>query len=98
MAELGVVRAARFGAGVLWPLTAGHRYDLAPDIQGRAYRVQWLARARNNQRLGSNWAKDVEFARYTESLGAVAQLGERQLGMLEVTGSSPVGSIQRHDV
>ena len=47
----------------------------------------------NHQRRRINWADDFDFAatlrRYK---GAVAQLGERQHGMLEATGSSPVGS------
>ena len=52
-----------------------------------------LGSARNNQQLGINWASRYEFEATLGRLGAVAQLGERQLGMLEVTGSSPVGSI-----
>ena len=51
-----------------------------------------LTPTRNNQSLGVNWAKDFEFAATLRPLGAVAQLGERQHGMLEATGSSPVGS------
>ena len=51
-----------------------------------------LAPSRNNQRVGINWAKDYEFAATLRRSGAVAQLGERQSGTLEVTGSSPVGS------
>jgi len=48
---------------------------------------------RNNQRRGINWADDFDFAATLgRHQGAVAQLGERQLGMLEATGSSPVGS------
>jgi hypothetical protein len=51
-----------------------------------------LAPSKNNQQLGINWAKDYEFAATLGPLGAVAQLGERQRGTLEATGSSPVGS------
>ena len=41
LAELAVLHhAARFGLGVLWPLTSGLRYDLVLDIAGRLYRVQ----------------------------------------------------------
>jgi PD-(D/E)XK endonuclease len=56
-----------------------------------------LERALNSQRLGVHWAKQYEFAATLgkQTLGAIAQLGERQLGMLEVTGSSPVGSTSR---
>ena len=46
----------------------------------------------NNQRAGINWAKDYEFDATLRPQGAVAQLGERQSGRLEATGSSPVGS------
>ena len=50
--------------------------------------------SRNNQRQGINWADDFDFAAtLRRHQGAVAQLGERQHGMLEATGSSPVGSI-----
>ena len=49
----------------------------------------------NNQRRRINWADDFDFAaRLGSPRGAVAQLGERQSGTLEVTGSIPVGSIQ----
>jgi hypothetical protein len=48
---------------------------------------------RNNQRRRINWADDYDFAAtLRRQQGAVAQLGERQHGMLEATGSSPVGS------
>jgi hypothetical protein len=52
-----------------------------------------LEPAKNNQRQGILWARDFEFERldWVRS-GAVAQLGERQSGRLEATGSSPVGS------
>lgn len=49
--------------------------------------------AKNNQERGINRAKVYEFAATLGALGAVAQLGERQRGTLEATGSSPVGSI-----
>jgi PD-(D/E)XK endonuclease len=48
----------------------------------------------NNQAEGINWADDFDFAAtLRRHQGAVAQLGERESGTLEVTGSSPVGSI-----
>ena len=53
--------------------------------------------ALNNQRRRINWADDFDFeARLGIPRGAVAQLGERMPGRHEVTGSSPVGSIQNH--
>jgi hypothetical protein len=51
-----------------------------------------LAPTRNNQSQGINWAEDFDFAATLTALGAVAQLGERERGTLEVTGSIPVGS------
>ena len=51
-----------------------------------------LRPSRNNQNVGINWADDFAFAATLARLGAVAQLGERQRGTLEATGSSPVGS------
>jgi PD-(D/E)XK nuclease superfamily protein len=49
--------------------------------------------AKNNQRAGINWAEDFAFdARLGHSYGAIAQLGERLLGMQKVAGSSPAGS------
>ena len=157
IAELAIAKTAlEFGVGVYVPVTAGERYDMIFDIQGRLVRVQckWAARhedvivvrcyrtrrnrdgllnrrytaeeidayaaycadlgkcyflpfadfagrrniqlrlrpARNNQRLRINWAGEFEFAATLGRLGAVAQLGERESGRLEVTGSSPVGS------
>jgi hypothetical protein len=54
-----------------------------------------VAPTRNNQTLGIKWADDFDFAaRLRDPQGAVAQLGERESGRLEVTGSSPVGSIE----
>jgi hypothetical protein len=53
-----------------------------------------LGLARNNQRKGINWAEEFAFERLRLGLpGAVAQLGERQSGTLEVRGSIPLGSI-----
>ena len=55
-----------------------------------------LTPARNNQQQGIRWAKEYEFAATLgRQQGAIAQLGERLLGMQEVTGSSPVGSITK---
>jgi hypothetical protein len=52
-----------------------------------------LAPTRNQQQVGVNWAARFEFAATLGNHhGAIAQLGERQLGMLEVAGSSPAGS------
>ena len=65
----------------------------APLFDGRSAVQLRLSRARNNQREGINWASDYEIeAKLRTEQGAVAQLGERQHGMLEATGSSPVGS------
>jgi hypothetical protein len=53
-----------------------------------------IAPARNNQRIGVNWAAEYEFAATLGSgPGAIAQLGERDAGSVEVAGSSPAGSI-----
>jgi hypothetical protein len=47
----------------------------------------------NNQRVKINWAENYEFAATLgRHQGAIAQLGERQRGTLEVAGSSPAGS------
>jgi hypothetical protein len=51
-----------------------------------------LGPTKNNQSEGIRWATQYEFAAKLGRLGAVAQLGERQSGRLEATGSSPVGS------
>jgi hypothetical protein len=56
-----------------------------------------LGPTHNNQARGVNWAKDFEFDAKLSNVGAVAQLGERQHGMLEATGSSPVGSTSKHE-
>ena len=65
------------------------------DWLGDRMRLQLrLGRARNNQRRGINWADDFAFDRLPyEPPGAVAQLGERQSGTLEVRGSIPLGSM-----
>ena len=52
-----------------------------------------LAPTLNNQRERVKWAEDYDFAARLRALGAVAQLGERESGTLEVTGSIHVGSI-----
>jgi hypothetical protein len=47
----------------------------------------------NNQKRRINWADDFDFeATLRRHQGAVAQLGERQSGTLEVRGSIPLGS------
>ena len=46
---------------------------------------------KNGQRAALNWAAEHRLD------GAVAQLGERRLGMAEATGSSPVSSIPARD-
>ncbi len=78
-------------------LDTGRCYVLPPALfsDRRVVHLR-VAPSRNNQRRGINWANDFELgARLTSLLGAVAQLGERQRGTLEATGSSPVGSISR---
>jgi hypothetical protein len=53
-----------------------------------------LGPTRNNQKLGINWAEQYEFAATLgRHHGAIAQLGERERGTLEVAGSSPAGSM-----
>jgi hypothetical protein len=47
-----------------------------------------LVPAANNQELAINWAADHLF-------GAIAQLGERDTGSVEVAGSSPASSTSR---
>jgi PD-(D/E)XK endonuclease len=52
-----------------------------------------LSPTRDKQRSLVNWAEDFEFAATLgRHQGAIAQLGERQRGTLEVAGSSPAGS------
>ncbi len=66
---------------------------LPPELWERRRQVHLrISRTLNNQARGINWAKDFELAATLGALGAVAQLGERQSGTLEATGSSPVGS------
>ena len=67
---------------------------LPPDLFDRRRAIQLrVYPTLNNQQLRINWAERYEFdARLRAIRGAVAQLGERRLGMAEVTGSSPVGS------
>jgi hypothetical protein len=64
----------------------------AQDLTDRFQVSLRLEPTRNNQQLLVHWAKDYEFAATLGRLGAVAQLGERRLGMAKATGSSPVGS------
>jgi PD-(D/E)XK endonuclease len=60
---------------------------------GRAVIHLRLGPTRNSQRRGINWAEQYEFAATLgRPHGAIAQLGERQRGTLEVAGSSPAGS------
>ena len=60
---------------------------------GRAEIRLRLSPTRNNQTFGVTWAKEFEFAAtLRQHPGAIAQLGERQRGTLEVAGSSPAGS------
>src|SRR6266542_3723914 len=71
-------------------------YFLPFDVVGRRVQIQLrLGPSRNNQSAGVNWADDFDFAATLRRLGAVAQLGERQRGTLEATGSSPVGSMTK---
>ena len=59
---------------------------------GRVQVVLRLSPTKNHQRERINWAENYEFAARLGRSGAVAQLGERDAGSVEVTGSSPVGS------
>jgi len=61
-------------------------------FQGRQHIQLRLEHAKNNQRLGINWARDYEFGATLDTPGAIAQLGERLHGMQKVAGSSPAGS------
>lgn len=71
-------------------------YFLPPElcIARKEVRLR-LAPCRNNQMLKINWAKDYEFAATLGPLGAIAQLGERYNGIVEVSGSIPLGSTIR---
>jgi hypothetical protein len=60
--------------------------------EGRTQVHLRLEPSKNNQRSGIHWAKEYEFAATLRRPGAIAQLGERLLGMQEVAGSSPAGS------
>jgi hypothetical protein len=62
------------------------RFDGRSAIQLR------LMPAKNNQRQLVNWAAEYRLEATLKRLGAVAQLGERQSGTLEVRGSIPLGS------
>ena len=62
------------------------------DFSGRTEIHLRLGACKNNQRVGVNWAKEYEFAATLGRPGAIAQLGERLLGMQEVAGSNPAGS------
>lgn len=63
------------------------------DAPGNELRLR-LSPTKNNQRQKIKWADDFDFAAtIRRHQGAVAQLGERESGRLEATGSSPVGSI-----
>jgi PD-(D/E)XK endonuclease len=71
-------------------------YYLLPADEFVVYRSVHLrlSPSRNNQQQGIRWARDFEFAATLSRLqGPIAQLGERQHGMLEAAGSSPAGSI-----
>jgi PD-(D/E)XK endonuclease len=63
-------------------------------VEGRPAIALRLSPCLNNQRRRINWADDFDLAATLQRhQGAVAQLGERQHGMLEARGSSPLGSI-----
>ncbi len=65
-------------------------------LDGRQQVHLRLEPARNGQDVGLNWAHMFDFAAVdwsaVESVGAIAQLGERRHGMAEVVGSSPTSS------
>ena len=63
------------------------RFDGRSAIQLR------LTPAKNNQHQLVNWAAEYQLDATLKRLGAVAQLGERQSGTLEVRGSIPLGSM-----
>ena len=72
----------------------GRSYLLPIELcSGRRHIHLRLSRARNNQRLGVNEARDFEFgATLAANPGAIAQLGERPDGIRKVAGSIPAGS------
>jgi hypothetical protein len=61
-------------------------------VAGRRVLALRIAPTQNNQNRLINWADDFDFAATLGRYGAIAQLGERQRGTLEVAGSSPAGS------
>jgi hypothetical protein len=68
-------------------------YYLPMDwVGGRRQILLRLEPTENNQARDVHWAKDFEFGATLARYGAIAQLGERQSGTLEVAGSSPAGS------
>ena len=69
-------------------------YVLPPHVFHGHHAIQLrLGPTLNNQKLGINWARDFELERLDFSPhGAIAQLGERDAGSVEVAGSSPAGS------
>jgi hypothetical protein len=72
------------------------RCFLIPIERVAGHRTLYLriAPPQNNQRERINWADDFDLAAtLRRHHGAVAQLGERQSGTLEVRGSIPLGSI-----
>jgi hypothetical protein len=65
---------------------------LLPNRVGRRVIALRLAPTQNKQHRLINWADEYDFAATLSRYGAIAQLGERQRGTLEVAGSSPAGS------
>jgi prevent-host-death family protein len=65
------------------------------QFSGRSAVQLRLCAPRNHQRAGINWAEHFTFEATLGRSGAIAQLGERLLGMQEVAGSSPAGSTSR---
>jgi PD-(D/E)XK endonuclease len=63
-------------------------YVPVAKVAGHAVLHLRLAPTRNNQADGVNWGLEYE-------LGAIAQLGERHTGSVEVAGSSPASSMIR---
>jgi hypothetical protein len=62
------------------------------ELDGQRVVQLRLGPTRNNQKRRIRWAREFDFVARLAAFGAVAQLGERQSGTLEATGSSPVGS------
>jgi hypothetical protein len=73
-------------------------YLIPPELFA-GHPTAWLRLepAKNNQRLGINWAADYEFAATLRQHldGAIAQLGERLTGSQKGAGSSPAGSTSK---